>query len=93
MNVLVMHNGQLKLADFGLAKKMNQEEDFAKSSVGTPYYLSPEAVSLGRYNSKSDVWAFGCLLFELCTGEKPFQGNAIGEIIDSIVNSHINELP
>lgn len=41
MNVLVMANGQLKLADFGLAKKMNQEEDFAKSSVGTPYYLSP----------------------------------------------------
>jgi NIMA (never in mitosis gene a)-related kinase len=41
INVLVMGNGQLKLCDFGLAKEMRGEDDFAKSTVGTPYYLSP----------------------------------------------------
>ena len=41
INVFVMEDGLLKLGDFGLAKKMNSEEDYACSSVGTPYYLSP----------------------------------------------------
>jgi serine/threonine protein kinase len=72
-----MENGLVKLSDFGLAKKMKNEEDFAKSTVGTPYYLSPETITLSRFNTKSDVWGLGCLLYELCTGEKPFKGNAI----------------
>ena len=41
INVLVMESGQLKLSDFGLAKKIRGEDDFTKSTVGTPYYLSP----------------------------------------------------
>jgi len=41
INVLVMENGQLKLSDFGLAKKIGKDEEYSKSTVGTPYYLSP----------------------------------------------------
>lgn len=63
MNVLVTENGLIKLADFGLAKKMNNEDDFAKSTVGTPYYLSPEAVIHSKSNNKSDMWGLGCLLY------------------------------
>jgi NIMA (never in mitosis gene a)-related kinase len=86
INVLVMDNGLIKLSDFGLGKKMNGEEDFAKSTVGTPYYLSPETVNAGRFNIKSDVWGLGCLMYELCTGEKPFKGTAYGEIFNNIVH-------
>lgn len=62
LNVLVMGNGQLKLADFGLAQRTNGEE-FTRSAVGTPYYLSPETLTNSRCSTKSDIWALGCLLY------------------------------
>jgi serine/threonine protein kinase len=93
INVLVMENGQLKLSDFGLAKKIRGEDDFTKSTVGTPYYLSPETLNNNRCSSKSDMWALGCLLFEICTGEKPFKGTAFGEIIKSILENTTQEIP
>ena len=63
INVLVMENGQLKLSDFGLAKKVKGENDFTKSTVGTPYYLSPETLNNSRCSIKSDVWGLGCLVY------------------------------
>ena len=58
-----MENGQLKLSDFGLAKKIGKDEEYSKSTVGTPYYLSPETLSHSRSSSKSDMWGLGCLLY------------------------------
>ena len=69
-----MQNGLLKLGDFGTCRQLLKNEEFAMTSVGTPFYLSPEAVGLSKYNNKSDVWGLGCVMFELCTGRKPFQG-------------------
>lgn len=80
-----MENGLLKLADFGLTKKVNVEEELGKNSVGTPYYLSPESISFGSFTVKSDVWGLGCLVYEICTGSKPFKGKAFGEIFHNIV--------
>ena len=62
----------MKIADFGTSKQLIKSEDFAMTAVGTPYYLSPEAVGSSKYNSKSDVWGLGCIMFELSTGKKPF---------------------
>ena len=76
INILVMEDGILKLADFGIAKKMKREDPFTKTSVGTPYYLSPESINGGFFTNKSDVWALGCLIFELCTKQKPFKGTS-----------------
>jgi serine/threonine protein kinase len=78
INVLMMENGLIKLSDFGLAKKINLEDELGKSTVGTPYYLSPETITFGSFTIKSDVWGLGCLAYELCTGAKPFQGKAFG---------------
>ena len=71
---MVKHNGLLKMADFGVARKLDKGEDFARTSVGTPYYLSPESINLGKYDSKTDIWSLGCVLYEICKKEKPFQG-------------------
>eukprot|EP00842_Homolaphlyctis_polyrhiza_P007023 jgi/Hompol1/90/HPOL_005220-RA len=66
----------VKLGDFGLSRMVdNPESDFAKTFVGTPFYMSPELVQESRYNAKSDIWALGCLIFELCALEPPFQAN------------------
>lgn len=92
LNVLVMGNGQLKLADFGLAQRTNGEE-CTRSAVGTPYYLSPETLTSSRCSTKSDIWALGCLLYEVCTGEKPFRGAALGDIVRSILEQPAQEIP
>jgi len=46
----------------------------AITSLGTPYYLSPEICQNKPYNYKTDIWMLGCLLYELCTLKKPFSG-------------------
>lgn len=88
-----MENGLLKIADFGTARQLLKHEDFALTSVGTPYYLSPEAVKGSKYNNKSDIWGLGCIMFELCTGKKPFQGNNLNDLIKQILSSEIDEIP
>lgn len=81
-----MENGLLKLGDFGTARQLQRHEDFANTAVGTPFYLSPEAVGLSKYNSKSDVWGLGCVMYELCTGQKPFMGSSLNDLIRQILN-------
>ena len=73
-NVFLDGNQNIKLGDFGLSKIMTHpEREFAKTFVGTPYYMSPELVGEQCYNTKSDVWALGCLIYELCALEPPFK--------------------
>jgi NIMA (never in mitosis gene a)-related kinase len=72
-NILVMQNGLLKLADFGISRKLDKEE-YAKTSLGTPCYLSPEMIEHSKYDYKADIWTLGCSLSELCSGRKPFKG-------------------
>jgi len=51
---------------------MGEESEFAHTSVGTPYYMSPELINEHKYNEKSDIWACGCLLYEMCALSPPF---------------------
>lgn len=48
--------------------------DYAKTSLGTPYFLSPEICSGEKYSFKTDIWMIGCVLYELTTLKKPFEG-------------------
>lgn len=63
----------VKLGDFGLARILNENSEFAHTQVGTPYYMSPELIEDNKYNDKSDIWACGCLLYEMCALQPPFQ--------------------
>jgi NIMA (never in mitosis gene a)-related kinase len=58
-NIFRTKNDILKLGDFGIAKVLNSESQMAHTTVGTPYYLSPEICEDKPYDSKSDVWALG----------------------------------
>lgn len=62
----------MKLGDFGLARVLHHDSSFAKTFVGTPYYMSPEQMSKAHYNEKSDLWSLGCLVYELCALAPPF---------------------
>jgi hypothetical protein len=82
----------VKLGDFGIAKILGKEER-AATIVGTPHYLSPEVCSGQQYNVKSDVWALGCVLYELAALRKPFDGSNLPGIIFSIMRNRPQPLP
>ncbi|XP_032233667.1 serine/threonine-protein kinase Nek2 isoform X2 [Nematostella vectensis] len=71
-NVFLDANMNVKLGDFGLARVLSHDTSFAKTFVGTPYYMSPEQVNKRSYNEKSDIWSLGCLMYELCALSPPF---------------------
>lgn len=53
--------------------------------IGTPYYLAPELCDGRPYDTKSDVWALGCLLYEMCTHKRAFEAEVIINIIPSLL--------
>jgi NIMA (never in mitosis gene a)-related kinase len=63
----------VKLGDFGLSRVMGKDSIYAYTNVGTPYYMSPEQMTDGRYTEKSDIWSTGCILYEMASLHPPFE--------------------
>ena len=76
-NIFLTKNGLVKLGDFGIAKRFQKTMDKAKTFIGTPYYLSPEIINGKPYDSKSDIWSLGVLLYEMMTFKMPFNANSL----------------
>uniref|UniRef100_A0A665WFR3 non-specific serine/threonine protein kinase n=1 Tax=Echeneis naucrates TaxID=173247 RepID=A0A665WFR3_ECHNA len=72
LNIFLTKTELIKLGDYGLAKKLDSEFSMAETCVGTPYYMSPELCQGAKYNFKSDIWAMGCVLFEMLTLTRTF---------------------
>jgi serine/threonine protein kinase len=78
-NVFLADDGRIKLGDFGLARNVDANTSTG-SLIGTIAYLSPELITRGVADARSDVYAAGILLFELLTGEQPFKGDQVAHI-------------
>lgn len=83
----------VKIGDLGVAKLLDTSTAFARTIVGTPYYLSPELCADQPYRDKSDVWAFGVLLYECCSFRHPFEANNQCALILKIIQSPFAPLP
>jgi NIMA (never in mitosis gene a)-related kinase len=76
----------IKLADFGLSRQLEDTNAMAQTGVGTPYYMCPELMQNHEYNASCDIWAIGCVAYELLTLEKPFPGRTMVQVSNSVVN-------
>ncbi len=99
-NVKVTPQGRVKVLDFGLAKAIwgpESNQDLSQGAtktgsqslpghiVGTPGYMSPEQALGGEVDERTDIWAFGCLLYELLTGQRAFQGESGEDTIAAVL--------
>ena len=77
----------LKLGDFGIAKSIASSCDLAYTSIGTPYYLSPEIGQGKPYSYSSDIWSLGCVLYEMITLRHVFEANNIKDLLHQIIKA------
>lgn len=73
-NVLLADDGRIKIGDFGLARAASANTATGQALLGTIAYLSPELVTRGIADTRSDIYAVGIMMFEMLTGEQPFKG-------------------
>ena len=90
--VFLGEDQSVKLGDFGLSKLM-QSHDFASTYVGTPFYMSPEICAAERYTSHSDIWSLGCIMYELCAREPPFNAQTHLQLVQRIRKGDFKPLP
>jgi len=72
-NIFLTEEGHIKLGDLGLGRYFSSKTQETFSIVGTPFYMSPEAMFNQGYNFQSDIWSLGCVLYELAALRSPFQ--------------------
>ncbi|ODN81535.1 hypothetical protein L202_01955 [Cryptococcus amylolentus CBS 6039] len=83
----------VKLGDFGLSKDMGTAS-FTSTYVGTPLYMPPEILAENRYDTKSDIWSLGCLVYEMCALNSPFSNaQTQQELITMVKSGKIPPLP
>ncbi|TFJ82405.1 hypothetical protein NSK_006314 [Nannochloropsis salina CCMP1776] len=92
-NVLLDQDRNIKLADFGLAKELDNERAFAATNVGTPYYMSPELVNHQSYDDGADLWSVGCLLYEAAALRPPFDASSHASLAHKINAGKISRIP
>ncbi len=101
-NIKITPQGKIKVLDFGLAKPVEDERgavDLSQSRpitgtpthpgviLGTAAYMSPEQASGKPTDRRTDIWAFGCVLYECLTGKRAFPGVTVTEIVASILRN------
>jgi serine/threonine protein kinase len=92
-NVMLDSQAKVKLADFGVARvtdadRTQVEKTQAGTMVGTPAYMSPEQITGGNIDRRTDVFSAGIILYQFLTGEKPFTGSGAWTIAKKIIQDH-----
>jgi len=86
-NIMILKNGEVKVADFGIARVMASSKTQTGVIMGTPSYMSPEQIAGQKVDGRSDLFSLGVVFFELLTGEKPFAGESIATLIYNITTT------
>lgn len=92
-NFFLSKSGNIKMGDFGIAKVLECTAACAQTQIGTPYYLSPEICQGKPYGWSSDIWAMGCILYEMCARHVPFDAPDLKSLIQRITKGTTPEVP
>ncbi len=88
-NVLLADDGRIKISDFGLARAATAQTATGNALLGTIAYLSPELVTRGVADARSDIYAVGIMLYEMLAGEQPFKGDQPFQIAQQHANDTV----
>jgi serine/threonine-protein kinase len=97
-NIKITPEGKVKVLDFGLAKAVGGEALEEQGTtitepgrvIGTPAYMSPEQARGKSTDKRSDIWSFGCILYEMLTGQMPFKGETVSDTLANILQTEAN---
>merc|ERR1712100_99362 len=78
---------------FGISKVLENTAAFARTAIGTPYYLSPEICQEKPYSFASDIWALGCILYEMAALKVPFDAQNLQALVQKIVRGPLPQIP
>lgn len=92
-NIILMDDGSVKLADFGVARTLDSELTVAGNMVGTPSYMCPEGLRGEAVDHRADLYSIGMVLFEMITGQKPDPQSLYSRPIDVFVDEVLSSLP
>jgi len=92
-NLFLTSQDRLRIGDFGISKVLESTVAFAKTTIGTPYYLSPEICMERPYSFSSDVWALGCVLYEMAALRVPFDAQSLQSLVQKITRGPTPVLP
>lgn len=70
---ILLHNGKIKLGDFGFCKGLESQRDLAQTMLGSPIYMAPEVLKGEIYTIKADIWSLGVVTYEMTFGFCPFE--------------------
>lgn len=92
-NLFLTAKDRLRIGDFGISKVLESTCAFAKTTIGTPYYLSPEICMEKPYTFSSDIWALGCVVYELACLRVPFDATSLQSLVQKITRGPTPLLP
>ncbi|OMJ69762.1 hypothetical protein SteCoe_32427 [Stentor coeruleus] len=89
-NIFITSENNVQLGDLNVAKVVH---GLAHTQTGTPYYASPEVWRDSPYDSKSDIWSLGCVIYEMCALEPAFKSKDMKELFSKVIKGRYNEVP
>ncbi|MBQ6115953.1 MAG: Stk1 family PASTA domain-containing Ser/Thr kinase [Oscillospiraceae bacterium] len=88
-NIMVLRDGSVKVADFGIACLANASQTLTQEALGSVHYISPEQARGDRPDARSDIYSAGVVLYEMLTGRLPFEGDSAV----SVAIQHLSSIP